>query len=221
MAYVSFEELKARLKIEDVAKMLPLQLKEHNDQLRSPCPACKAGGDRALVITPSKAAFYCFNAKKGGDLISLYSHVMEVSAREAAIALDKHFGGIQGTGTSTTVPVVPSTSTVPGSPSALKPLESLTTDHELIGLLGLTAAACAAIGIGYCGKGLMRGRIALPLRLPDGTLVGYMGIATAEDQEPLLLFPKNLDERCTVPEQPKEEPKKAPSDLRKMFRVVA
>jgi hypothetical protein len=75
-------------------------------------------------------------------------------------------------------------------------------------------------GIGYAPKGIMRGRVVFPLRLPDNTLVGYMGLATAADQAPLLLFPKNLDERCAAPVAPKEETKPKAEELRKLFRVV-
>jgi hypothetical protein len=35
-------------------------------------------------------------------------------------------------------------------------------------------------GIGYAGKGLMRGTIAVPIRLEDGTLVGYIGVTEIE-----------------------------------------
>jgi len=47
-----------------------------------------------------------------------------------------------------------------------------------------------------------------------------MGLATSVDQAPLLLFPKNLDERCKAPIAPKEEPKPRAEELRKLFRVV-
>jgi hypothetical protein len=71
-----------------------------------------------------------------------------------------------------------------------------------------------------CSQGVDAGARGVPLRLPDGTLVGYMGLATSADQAPLLLFPKNLDDRCAAPVVPKEEPKPKAEELRKLFRVV-
>jgi hypothetical protein len=57
--------------------------------------------------------------------------------------------------------------------------------------------------------------------MDDGRLVGYLGIATSEDQEPLLRFPKNLEERCTsAKSEPKPEAAQ-PDQLRKLFRVVS
>jgi hypothetical protein len=48
----------------------------------SPCPVCKTGGERAIVITPDKFVFYCFSAKVGGDAIALVSHIKGVSFSE-------------------------------------------------------------------------------------------------------------------------------------------
>jgi hypothetical protein len=66
-----YAELKTRVSIHDAIQKLGLELKPAGHQLRGFCPQCKAGGDRALVITPDKSLFYCFNAKIGGDQIAL------------------------------------------------------------------------------------------------------------------------------------------------------
>ena len=74
MPFIDFAALKDRVPIEDAIRKLDLDLKERNGQWRGPCPACKSGGERALVITPAKQAFYCFGAKTGGDVIALAAH---------------------------------------------------------------------------------------------------------------------------------------------------
>lgn len=220
MAYVNFADLKARLTIEQVATdFLGLKLTPSGNQLRGMCPVCE-GDKRGLAITPEKGLFNCFSAGKGGDLISLAAHVGQVSLREAAEALSKHFSAPAR-------PVATPAKGLKEAPvprrdarsDALQPLGYLTTDHPAIEALGLSAAACDAIGIGYAPKGTMVKRVLIPLRLPDGTLTGYMGIATAIDQTPLLRFPDNLDERCAV-EPKREEPKQSADELRRMFRVV-
>jgi hypothetical protein len=33
-----------------------------------------------------------------------------------------------------------------------------------------------ALGIGYTSKGMMKGYVAIPIRLPTGELTGYIGI---------------------------------------------
>ena len=60
-------------------------------------------------------------------------------------------------------------------------------------------------------------------QIPAGQLnCGDIGIATKPDQEPLLKFPPNLEERCCVQrDEPAEEPEKhSADDMRKILRVV-
>ncbi|WP_395019815.1 CHC2 zinc finger domain-containing protein [Dongia sp.] len=232
---VSFDDLKALVSIEEVATWLGIQTKPSgtNGALRGKCPLCSE--DRTFTITPAKGLFGCFKCQKRGSILDLVHHVRRTkNVREAALLIQEQFLGDAGGKVpsqelrKSTVPAernstVPARQEAPQSP--LKPLEHLTTNHPAIEVLGLTAGACTAIGIGYTSKGMMRGRVAIPLRLPDGSLVGYLGIATSGDQQPLLLFPKNLEEKATAAATPaaeKEtsEPKKPAEELRKLFRVV-
>jgi hypothetical protein len=195
--FVDFAAIKERVRIEAAIPVLGLAMKGSN-QLRGPCPACK-GDPRALAINIDKNGWYCHARSKGGDVISLVAHIRGTSQRDAAIFLQDHFGGEQKPAET--------------AQDALQPLDYLETDHEAIELLGLTVEACEALGAGFAPKGTMAGRVLIPLRTENGTLVGYLGIATREDQVPLLLFPKNLAERV--------KPDKVPADqLRKLLRVV-
>ena len=92
MAYVEFAKLKETVRIEQVAEMLGLQLKESNGQLRGPCPL-HGGGPRTLAITPSKGVWYCFapECKRGGDSIELVAKVKQCDTQEAARIIASHF----------------------------------------------------------------------------------------------------------------------------------
>jgi hypothetical protein len=46
--------------------------------------------------------------------------------------------------------------------------------------VGFDPETAKALGIGYASKGLMRGTVAVPIRLEDGTLTGYLGITEAK-----------------------------------------
>jgi DNA primase len=201
--YVDFAALKARIRIEEVIPILGLTMKG-NQQLRGPCPYCK-GDPRALAINIDKQGFYCHSRSKGGDVIALTAHVRGTSQREAALFLQDHFGAGEA----------PRSKAAETVHNALQPLDYLETDHPIIELLGLSVAACEALGAGFAPKGTMAGRFVVPLRDEAGTLLGYFGVATRDDQVPLLAFPKNLNERV------RREPEKVPADqLRKMLRVV-
>ncbi len=64
--------MKQRVSIERAAGLLGVKLTKNGPQSPGPCPICKAGGDRAFVITPAKGLYYCFGAcGKGGDAITM------------------------------------------------------------------------------------------------------------------------------------------------------
>ena len=61
---IDFTELKQRVSIDRAAEMLGIKLAKSGPHLRGPCPICKAGGDRAFLITPAKGLYYCFGTCK-------------------------------------------------------------------------------------------------------------------------------------------------------------
>lgn len=204
MPFVDFATLKARVSIEQAAQMLGLALRPAGKQFRAPCPACKSGGDRALVVTPERGLFYCFSAKAGGDLITLVSHVQGCGQNEAALLIDRHFGGTVRTVPRNSDTVPRSSTTVPqgrvdGMEKAreLKPLDYLQPVHEAVQALGVSEATCRQFGAGYAPKGIMRGRLAIPIHSRDGVLLAYCGRAVREES-PTLLFPNGFDPAAVI-----------------------
>ncbi|MEP2085057.1 MAG: CHC2 zinc finger domain-containing protein [Bauldia litoralis] len=176
--FIDFAALKEEVTIEQVVDMLQLRLKQNNNQLRGSCPACEENG-RSLVVTPAKGVFYCFRDKKGGDLIALASHVLGVSAKDAAIAIAEQYGIGNSTGNGT-VPSEPQERGSEGGEKTLEPLNYLDAGHDAVLAVGFDPEDAERIGIGYAPKGLMRGTVAVPIRLPDGQLVGYLGVTEAK-----------------------------------------
>lgn len=199
MPFIDFAELKSRTTIMQAVQLLALTLKPSGHQQRGPCPVCNTGGDRALVITPERGLFYCFPAKTGGDLIKLVAHIKGCSQNEAAQLIQSHVGG-----TASPVParaagtVTDSSPTPPQNQKAgLNPLPYLEPEHAAVQALGISPATAMAFGSGYAGKGVLRGRYAVPVHGKDGTLLAYVGIAVAKEQSPRLLF-HNFDPDSTI-----------------------
>lgn len=71
---------------------------------------------------------------------------------------------------------------------AMEPLLYLDATHESVQALGISPETAAHFDAGYAGKGVMRGRFAVPIKALDGTLIAYVGIAVNEEQQPRLLF---------------------------------
>jgi hypothetical protein len=46
--------------------------------------------------------------------------------------------------------------------------------------LGIESTTAEALGIGYASKGMMKGYVGVPIRLPTGELTGYIGITAGK-----------------------------------------
>lgn len=191
-ASLSFVEIKERVSIEQVLPFLGISLKRHQAQLRGVCPICKDGGDRAFVVTPAKGLYYCFGkCRTGGDMLTLVSRVRECTVREAAEFVAERMG-ITGSrpGAAATVPQDSSPQPLSGK-EGLKPLEYLQASHEAVQALGVAAETCAHFGAGFAPKGIMRGRLAIPIHDRAGRLLAYCG-RTVKDETPTLIFPNGF-----------------------------
>jgi DNA primase len=185
-SYIDFAALKEAHSIESIAGMLGLDVKRNARQLRGPCPACKAGGPRALAINLDRSVYYCFADGKGGDSIALAAHVRGIGPRQAAELIADTLGNPSRSKAPTPSSTAPSPGDRENAAGAVReggdafaPLAYLDPAHEAVEMLGLDAQTASALGIGYAPKGILRGTIAVPVRLPDGTLAGYIGITEA------------------------------------------
>ena len=186
--FIDFQHLKQTVKIDSVFALLGMQLKQAGEQWRGACPACKSGGDRTLVVTPNKAAFYCFAAKQGGDVIALVAHMKAIGMKEAAAFLAEGLEPPSNAPASkSTLPV-----TVPEKEKAgFNPLTYLQTEHAAVQGLGVSAETASYFGAGFAARGIMRGRLAIPIHDRHGTLMAYCGRAV-KDESPTLLFPNGF-----------------------------
>jgi hypothetical protein len=195
MSFLDFAAIKQQVSVRSAIDLLGLKLTEHQSQWRGPCPTCKSGGDRALVITPSKNAFYCFAAHSGGDVIALASHIRSVGMKEAAAFL----AGDSAAAENDTSPRTGySHNKLPEERQkedvrSLKPLGYLDPDHESLRAIGLEGETCRHFGAGYAPKGIMRGKLAIPIQdWRTGHLVAYCGLALRGESKGLS-FPKDFD----------------------------
>jgi hypothetical protein len=192
---IDFAEVKQQVSIERAAEMLGIKLKRSGPQMRGPCPICNEGGDRAFAVTPAKGLYYCFGkCGKGGDAITLAARVRNCSLREAAEFLAGK-GGISTTPSK--ADGSRNDSPQPPQEKGLRPLDYLQASHEAVQALGVSAETCAHFGAGYAPKGIMRGRLAIPIHDHGGALLAYCGRAVKEES-PTLIFPNGFDPRGAI-----------------------
>lgn len=191
-AFVDFAQLKDTVSIGQVAQMLGLKLTQKGNQSRGPCPACQQGGDRALAVN-TDGRWYCFSAKKGGDSISLAAHITGKSQRDAAQQIATHFRFAGGTEPAAQPPA----QTRKPAFDAEAYLKGLDPAASQLSELGISPETLNAWRAGYAKGGVLRGRLAVGLVDGQGSVLGFVGIALA-NEAPRLLFPGNFDPRSLI-----------------------
>lgn len=152
----------------DVAQRLKLPLKKEAAAYRCPCPSGK-GDERSLVITPGKGrkGMYSHALKSAVSVIDLVSMVQGVDARAACAWLTGEADVPEKSARSE-----PAT-------KGFKELDYLEPEHEAVIALGLEPEDAERIGCGFAPRGVLKGTVAWPVRLSDGTLIGYIGLCDA------------------------------------------
>jgi hypothetical protein len=199
---------------------LPIGYDDRAEQWRGPCPRCQEGGDRALVVTPGKGFYCFAKKTGGDCIALAAHILDLPMRDAAAYIIDHlgddgvHAGAGDGhddaaddpltcahphahggtdanaDGDRRISPAKAVREQQPGGAGPFQPLSYLLFDHPEVQRLGLNVDTARALGIGYAKKGIMRGRVAIPLRGDDGTLVGYCGFTPTG--EPMLKFPSAL-----------------------------
>jgi len=205
-SFVSFAEVKRAVTMEAVLTRYGLfgALTPKGKNLVGPCPFCKGKSARQFQVNPLKNAWYCFGCKAGGNVLDFVAKCEDVSVRAAALKLDSWFElGLQGEASPAEPPAAsaeraPAEREPPPAPEEMLPaenppltfaLKTLNPSHAELGVLGLRTEAIERFGAGYCTKGLLKGRLAIPIHNSGGELVAYAGLAVRDDESPRYLFP--------------------------------
>ena len=199
-----FKQVKERVSLMDAIKYLDLKATDRDgDQMRFNCPSCKDKEKRGRLAVHIIDGFTCYNSGKvkGNDATGLVAHCKGIRQREAAQMLADHFLSSSTEARGNT----PAEARGGTSKGASAPLD---LEHPVMELLGITPGAVQALGGGFSKE---TERIHIPLRLPDGTAIGCLKIATKADQSPLLEFPEHIE----------QEQRANPDELRRLFRVVS
>jgi DNA primase len=205
--FVPFAEVKRAVSLEAVLERYELlpSLTRKGMNLAGPCPFCKGSSGRQFQVNLVKNAWYCFGCKAGGNILDFVAKKEEVSIRTAALKLDSWFelGLVEKEKPQAEAPAhqadtpAPSREAPPAAketpPTSNPPLaftlKTLDPHHESLSPLGFSTETIERFGAGYCSKGLLKGRLAIPIHSAEGELVAYAGLAVEEDASPRYLFP--------------------------------
>jgi DNA primase len=200
-AFVDFKAVKAAITMEQVLEHYGIldKFKRGTDSLNGPCPIHGGSNPTQFRVSISKNIWNCFSeCKHGGNVLDFIAKKENISIHAAALKAIEWFnldpadmaadrGGTSEdeeaspapktapkpvTRTATTAPAEKS---VPNAPLKFR-LDKLEREHAyLTQERGLSLETILDFGIGFCSKGMMEGRIAIPIHNAKGEVVAYAG----------------------------------------------
>ena len=235
-SFVDFKAVKAVLTMERVLDHYGLMDKftRKGDNLSGPCPIHKGTNPTQFRVSLSKNVFNCFSeCKHGGNALDFIAKMENVSIHAAAlkavewfhIDLDAVADGRDGESEEASELDEPKTSkrrvstipkeepSEPNKPLKFR-LDKLERTHPYLAERGLTQETVIDFGGGYCTKGMMSGRIAIPIHNENGEVVAYAGRFVGEptEENPKYKLPPgfrksqelfNIDRACKeMPDKP-------------------
>jgi DNA primase len=180
------------------------KFKRSGDSLSGPCPIHKGSNPTQFRVSLSKNVWNCFSeCKHGGNVLDFISRMENISIHAAAMKAiewfhldreamsggsgedaDDHGDARQEQRPPASKPAgqangAKAIQREPEKAAPNKPLQfrldKLDKEHPYLKERGLTPETIAEFGIGFCAKGMMAGRIAIPIHTIEGKVVAYAG----------------------------------------------
>lgn len=203
-SFVDFKAVKAAITMEQVLTRYGLmdKFKRGTDSLNGPCPIHKGSNPTQFRVSISKNIWNCFSeCKHGGNVLDFIAEMENVSIHAAALKAIEWFkldpeamsAGSDKPETETEeAPPAPkpiaqkpapvAEKSVPNTPLKFR-LDKLEHSHPYLTERGLTLETIVDFGAGYCAKGMMADRIAIPIHNAKGEVVAYAGRFPGEPDE--------------------------------------
>jgi DNA primase len=198
-SFVDFKAVKAAITMEQVLEHYGIldKFKRGSDSLSGPCPIHKGSNPTQFRISISKNVWNCFSKCKGGNVLDFIVRMEDVSVHAAALKaiewfnLDPEDMSADSHEEAGETGEAPKAGDAPKPKPAAKPapvqengtpnkplkfrLDKLERSHPYLAERGLTLETIVDFGVGYCAKGMMADRIAIPIQNPEGNVVAYAG----------------------------------------------
>ena len=211
--WIDFKELRKKLDFEQVLQHYGVEVKRKGNQHHGYCPLPSHQGKKnspSFSANLERGIFQCFGCGAKGNVLEFAAMMEKIdpkdgaALREVAVKLQERF----------CPPGAPTEDTwTPASKKRRQPEKTLSTsdlpvevnqplDFELKGLdakhpyllnRGFTQNTIDHFGLGFCSRGLLKDRVAIPLHNMAGVLVGYAGRVVDDskitEQNPRYKFP--------------------------------
>ena len=204
--FVDFKAVKAAVSMEQALDHYGLleKLKRNGDSLTGACPIHRGTNSTQFRVSLGKNLWNCFSdCKGGGNILDFIAKMEDVSVHAAALRAVDWFGldrNVMSSGSETKSPrrnngakpesspkSQPTSAAADSESKANQPLkfrlDKLDRNHAYLFERGLTSETIEDFGIGYCSKGMMVERVAIPINDSEGRVVAYAGRWPGEPPE--------------------------------------
>lgn len=199
--WIDFKAVKDAARFEPVLERYGLELTKKGSELTGLCPFHE-DSKPSFSVNTEKRLFHCFACKAKGNILDFVAKKEGVSVRRAAELVCEWLGleadlrehepksrppqqERAAKPQQHASPARSSTKEPEGSPcsaqveaDANRPLSfvlQLEHDHPYLLGRGVDPELAQEFGVGFCSRGMMKGRIAIPLHNEKAQLVGYLG----------------------------------------------
>ena len=205
--FVDFRAVKAAITMEQLLGHYNIldQFKRTGDSLNGPCPIHKGSNPTQFRVSTSKNLWNCFSdCEHGGNALDFICKMEKCSIHAAALKAIEWFNldpeamaasddKAETAETKVSAPAPKSAARPAAAPKAAPEsnipnpalkfrLDKLERSHPyLLEQRGLTPETIVDFGIGYCSKGMMADRIAIPIHNVKGEVVAYAGRFPVEE----------------------------------------
>jgi DNA primase len=180
--WIDFKRLNEQLDFADVLRSYGVKLELTGDQHHGFCPLPVHIGKRksaSFSANVKKGIWHCFGACGQSGNILDFAVLMErgnlengADVRRVASQLQKRF--LNGSKPAEKTPETDDANAVINAPLDFE-LKGLDATHPYLLDRGFDPETIEEFGLGYCSRGLLSHRIAIPLHNNQGKLVGYAG----------------------------------------------
>jgi DNA primase len=182
--WIDFKELRSRLDFAEVLRHYGVELNVKGDQHHGFCPLPLHEGkakSRSFSANLKKGIWQCFGCNQKGNLLD-FAVLMEQAdlkngneVRGVAFDLWEKFVDAMAVAKKPKERAKETDDEVVVNEPLDFALKGLDPNHPYLRSRGFTAETIARFGLGYCSRGLLTRRIAIPLHNREGKLIGYAG----------------------------------------------
>jgi DNA primase len=187
--WIDFKQLRSTLKFQDVLEHYHVSVKPKGDRATGFCPLPTHQGKRnspSFSVDLTRGIWQCFGCHAKGNVLDFACRMEGFNPddpkelRKAALTIRDVFQ-IEGN-----QPAPPPPKPAQSNKNVLVnapidfELKTLDPEHPYLKERGFTTETIHHFGLGFCNRGLLRGRIAIPLHDLQGRLVGYAGRLTKD-----------------------------------------